>query len=131
MNKKQLIVMWAGIAVFVFFAFNIRTRFGRTYMDAYTSYGPYVIGILSTSILTAALIYTLKDRKRDGTNEKKIINWNAGFKRLTVFLSIIAAVIAAVMVIFVFSNILLSDYIIKQPMRLVREFGIIESFKQA
>jgi hypothetical protein len=131
MNKKQLIVMWVAIAVFVLLAFDTRIRFGRTYTDAYTCYGPYVIHILSASIITAALIYTLKDKKRDGANEKKMINCNQGFKRLTVFLSIIAAVIAAAMVVFVFSDILLTGDFMKLPVQFVRKFGIIESFKQA
>lgn len=138
MNKRQLIVMWLGIAVFVFLAFNTQTRFGGGYKSTrYTDYGPLVTRLLSTSIITAALVYTLKDRNRKGTSEKKIKNWNEGFRRLTVFLSITAATIVAVILIILFIDGLLADQTPASEAGDIfdkiagKEFGIIESLKQA
>ncbi|MHC4541134.1 MAG: hypothetical protein ACYS74_15350 [Planctomycetota bacterium] len=73
MNKRQLIILWVGIAVFILFGLTTDTRFFETdlYIGAadatkthLTDYGPLTVRLTSTIFVTVALIYTLKDNKR-------------------------------------------------------------------
>ncbi len=68
MNKKQLIAMWLGIAFFVYFASTTQTRqrTGRRVRrgEGYpVDYGPLAKQLLSTTAITAGLIYSLRDKK--------------------------------------------------------------------
>ena len=68
MNKKQLYTMWAGIIVFVFLGMCIPTECRKSgHRFLVTDYRPLVMGLLSTIVVTAGLIYTFKDKndKRD------------------------------------------------------------------
>ena len=65
MNKKQLYAMWAGIIVFVLLGMSTPTQFGLRTVGG-TDYRPLVMGLLSTIVVTAGLIYTFK-----GKNKKK------------------------------------------------------------
>lgn len=79
MNKKQLTVLWIGIAVFVLIALNTTTKTAfptgpRRYDECIwvVDYGPFVGRLMSTVVLTGGLIYTLKDKKDEKPkNEKK------------------------------------------------------------
>lgn len=68
MNKKQLIIMWIGIAVFIYFGLTTKTHY--TYRQgrinpvvAVTDYGPMTVRLVSTVLVTGGLIYTFKDKK--------------------------------------------------------------------
>lgn len=61
MNRKQLILMWIGIAVFVLVGANTKTRFG--FDPIIVDYSKLATRLLSTVIVTAGLIYTLRDEK--------------------------------------------------------------------
>lgn len=68
MNKKQLVVMWVGISVFIIVGFNTNTT--RTFgshrtnsLVAVTDYGPLIFRLLSVTIVTGALLITFKNRK--------------------------------------------------------------------
>lgn len=64
MNKKQKIIMWVGIAIFVFVSLNTETSFGRARAtDLYTDYGPLIARLVSTAVVTLGLIVTFKDNK--------------------------------------------------------------------
>ena len=68
MNKKQIIVMLVGIAVFVFVAWITSTIYpiGEKGTPSYTfktDYGPLIVRLASIVLATASLIYTLKDKK--------------------------------------------------------------------
>jgi len=73
MNKKQLIVLWIGIAVFVLIALITKTSFGPGGVwnpPVVVDYGPLVIRLMSTVIVTGGLIYTLKDKKDEKPKDK-------------------------------------------------------------
>ncbi|MHC4488582.1 MAG: hypothetical protein ACYSW7_05310 [Planctomycetota bacterium] len=57
MNKKQIVVMWFGIAAFVYFVFFV-------YYD-YAGTSHLILQLLSIVLVTLALIYTLKDKQKD------------------------------------------------------------------
>jgi len=61
MNKKQLKIMWVGIAVFVVLAFSVPTKYSTGY-GTYGSYRYLCTSLVSTVIVTTALIYTFKDK---------------------------------------------------------------------
>jgi hypothetical protein len=74
MDKRELIILWVGIAVFIYFGLTTETRYFET--DLYigpvdstvtkthlTDYGPLSVRLASTVLVTAGLIYTLKDGK--------------------------------------------------------------------
>jgi hypothetical protein len=63
MNKKQLVVMWIGIAAFVIIGLLTKSRVGRVPRDGYNDYSPLIVRLTSTALVTAGLIYTLKDKK--------------------------------------------------------------------
>lgn len=65
MNRKQLIVMWIGIVVFIFVGATTKTRYGR-YSPPVFDYSKLATRLLDTVIVTAALVYTLRDK-----NDKK------------------------------------------------------------
>ncbi len=67
MNKSQLIVLWIGIAFFIIFGLSTPTQYRRgggflsdgetVYL---TDYGPLTVRLVSTLLVTAGLIITLK-----------------------------------------------------------------------
>jgi hypothetical protein len=61
MNKKQLVCMWAGIVVFVLIGLNTRTLFG--FSTIVVDYGPLIVRLAGTVIVTGGLIYTLRDKQ--------------------------------------------------------------------
>ena len=68
MNKRQIIVMCVGIAVFVYIAWITSTIYpiGEKGTPSYafeTDYGPLAKRLASIVLVTAGLIYTLKDKK--------------------------------------------------------------------
>lgn len=80
MNKKQLTVLWIGIAVFVLVALTTQTMFTtivreeREPTGTYVSkcdYGPLVGRLMSTVVVTVGLIYTLKDKKDEKPKDEK------------------------------------------------------------
>jgi len=73
MNKNQIILMWIGIAVFVCFALTTKTiSQPGPYKDSLyiTDYGPLVTRLVSTVLVTVALIYTLKNKKSKAKDQK-------------------------------------------------------------
>ena len=62
-SKRQLRVMWVGIAFFVVLALTTKTSQSGWDGQTVTDYGPLVGRLLSTVVVTAALIYTVKDKK--------------------------------------------------------------------
>ena len=89
MNKKQKIILWVGIAIFVFAG-----------LYATDSYNPNIAILLivwfMVVVVTAGLIYTLKDKKLLEGQKQKVVNLKQGFKRLTLVLAIVAATISAI-----------------------------------
>lgn len=74
MNKKQLIVMWVGIIVFIligvftptsFYAHRVR----RTSGTSWTNYKPLIKGLGSTVLIAAGLIYTLNDKNKKDSGD--------------------------------------------------------------
>lgn len=64
MNRKQLIILWIGITVFVFFALTTQTSFSnRRFGVIQTNYGPLFGRLISTIAVTSGLIYTFKNKK--------------------------------------------------------------------
>jgi hypothetical protein len=71
MNKKQIIVMWIGIAVFVCLGYFGIARsdweaLGDSLSGRPRDYGPLIVRLSSTVLVTAGLIYTLRDKKSKG-----------------------------------------------------------------
>jgi len=69
MNKKQLICMWVGIAVFVCLGyFSIARTDIQILSDNLSNrprdYGPLIVRLSSTVLVTTGLIYTLRDKKQ-------------------------------------------------------------------
>ena len=94
MNRKQLISMWLGIVAIVFFGFV-------TIVDSYRSeYGRLAVCVFVTALVTGGLIYTFKDRKRPEVETRKPVNLRRGFRRITLLLAIVAAVICGSIAIF-------------------------------
>lgn len=89
MNKKQLTVLWIGIAVFVLVALTTQTNFSTWHSDhgrgpapryptgptgryvSVVNYGPLVGRLMSTVVVTGGLIYTLKDKKDEKPKDEK------------------------------------------------------------
>jgi len=85
MNKKQLIVLWIGILVFVFVALTTQTDFSTWHDDhrgpapqyptgqyvSVVNYGPLVGRLISVVVVTGGLIYTLKDKKDEKPKDEK------------------------------------------------------------
>lgn len=76
MNKKQLIVMWVGIVIFILIGVFTRTHFSarrvrRTSGASWTNYRPLIKGLGSTALIAAGLIYTLKDKKKKDSNDSE------------------------------------------------------------
>jgi len=66
MNRTQLIVLWVGIAVFIVLGLTTPTAyFGARSIPPWNDYGPLIVRLSGTVLVTAALIYTLKDKKKD------------------------------------------------------------------
>ncbi len=63
MNKKQIIAMWIGVVVFVFFDFIIAMAM---LINEYAACGPLIMLLMNTAIITIAAIYTLRDKKQEG-----------------------------------------------------------------
>lgn len=59
MNKSQLIALWIGIAFFVIFGLSTPTQYRRG-GGFLTDYGPLTVRLVSTLLVTAGLIITLK-----------------------------------------------------------------------
>lgn len=68
MNKKQTIIMWVGIVVFILFGsftqtgWTHRDRITHKWVSA-TDYAPLVIRLTSTVFVTGGLIVTFRDKK--------------------------------------------------------------------
>ncbi len=87
MNRKQIISMWCGIVAIVFFGFV-------TIADPYRpEYGRLAVCVFITALITGGLIYTFKDRKRPEVETRKPVNLKRGFRRITLLLAIVTAVI--------------------------------------
>ncbi len=87
MNKKQIISMWCGIVAILFFGFV-------TIVDSYRpDYGRLAVCVFVTALVTAGLIYTFRDKKKTADETKKPINLRRGFRRLTLLLAIVVALI--------------------------------------
>jgi hypothetical protein len=75
MNKKQIIVMWVGIVIYIIIGLNTETTetaYGHRYSNdpiksvAVTSdYGSLFVRLSGTVLATIAAIYTLKDKKTE------------------------------------------------------------------
>lgn len=69
MNKKQIKVMWVGIAVFILFLMFTETSWcnwskrKRQFISS-TDYKPLAIRLVSTVLISAGLIVTLRDKKK-------------------------------------------------------------------
>lgn len=66
MNKKQIVAMWVGIIVFVIITINTNNRVYlglRPTTQCEIDYITLPARLLCTAIVTAAAIYTLKDKK--------------------------------------------------------------------
>jgi hypothetical protein len=63
MNKKQTVVMWIGVVIFVFFDLILAMTM---LTDEYAARGPLIILLMNTVIITVAMIYTLRDKKQRG-----------------------------------------------------------------
>ena len=81
MNKSQLIVLWVGIAFFIIFGLSTPTQYrrgGGFLTDAepvyLTDYGPLTVRVVTTLLVTAGLIITLK--KSDNLWRGLTIFWN-------------------------------------------------------
>lgn len=79
MNRKQLIIMWIGIAIFIYFGLTTKThytyggprsRYGGNNV-ALTDYGPVAVRLLGTILVTAGLMYTLKTKKSKDEKDNK------------------------------------------------------------
>ena len=69
MNKKQLVVIWIGIAVFIFLGVTTETKFGGR-LDYAVDYSQLVVRLVGTVLVTGAMVYTLKDKKpKDGQKQ--------------------------------------------------------------
>ena len=67
MNKKQIIVMWVGIAVFICIGSATTTRDHSFVLNSSSrtrDYGPLIVRLASTVLVTTGLIYTLRDKKK-------------------------------------------------------------------
>ena len=62
MNKKQLVIMWIGIAAFILIGLETKTIYYWEDSEV-VSYGKMVVNLLGTIFVTAGLIYTFKDKK--------------------------------------------------------------------
>lgn len=75
-NMKQKTILWIGIVIFILFGLCTRTQYTKHFSNislqgeptthSYShvvDYGPLVVRLGSTALVTAALIYTLKDKK--------------------------------------------------------------------
>ena len=68
MNKKQTIIMWVGIVVFILLGLVtntvIRPRRSESGLIICTAhYGDLFVRLSSTVLVTVAMIYTLRDKK--------------------------------------------------------------------
>jgi hypothetical protein len=70
MNKKQKIIMWVGIAIFVFIGLTTETSFGMRGVY-WTDYGPLIARLVSTAVVTLGLIVTFKDKKDNKTKDEQ------------------------------------------------------------
>ena len=91
MNKKQLICLWIGIVVCIYFAFTTQTSF-RSFQfmqsDQYWSdYGKLIARLSTTILITFGLILTFKSK--NATILEKAVNSKRGFFRITLLLSLL------------------------------------------
>jgi len=63
MNKKQLVVIWVGIAVFIFLGVTTETKFSSGMREYTIDCSQLVVRLVSTVLVTGVLVYTLKDKK--------------------------------------------------------------------
>ncbi len=89
MNKKQLICMWCGILSIVFFGFF-------TILEPYRpDYANFCVWVFLVTLITGGLILTFKDKKRPEGETRKPMNLRRGFRRITLLLAIVVAIICA------------------------------------
>ena len=109
MNRKQKIVLWVGIVIIVLMGLFPPVRYKRysTYRVRYefllvTQNTVVVTNLLVqwvvVSIIGSGLIYTFRDKRKQKGESPKTINLTRGFKRITLVLAILAAVICGVLV---------------------------------
>jgi len=85
MNKKQLICMWCGIVAVMLCAFV-------TIVSAYyPDYAYFGVWVLLITLVTCALIYTFKDKKRPEGEREKPTDLRRGFRRVILLLSLLSA----------------------------------------
>jgi len=95
MNKKQLVCMWCGIAVFVFVGL-ITVESSSWHSFEWKDYAPLLIIYWpSVAVVTGGLIWTFKDKKRPEGVAKKPMNLRGGFKRITLVLAIIVGLLSS------------------------------------
>ncbi|MDD5065149.1 MAG: hypothetical protein PHQ35_10395 [Phycisphaerae bacterium] len=87
MNKKQIIIMWLGIATITFYAFV------SVFDTRHPDYADFSVWVFIVVLVTSGLIYTLRDKKGQENKDIRKINLKHGFRRITFVLAIIAAFI--------------------------------------
>lgn len=71
MNRKQIICMWLGIAVFVLIGLAATTNYGGIYLwrGGKLILPGFIVLWICISVVTAGLIYTFRDKPRDKEKE--------------------------------------------------------------
>lgn len=69
MNVRQLIIMWVGIAVFVYFAFTTQAVFVMTPYYQDVRYGPLIARLATTAAVTIGLLFTFADKKDEKSKD--------------------------------------------------------------
>lgn len=107
MNKKQLVCMWVGIAAIEWVGF-LRIP---VLWDYVVDWSGFVLWTILISLVTAGLIYTLRDKKRREGEERKPMNLRRGLRRMTLLLSIVVGLCGAYpLAVFIDDNILPLPY---------------------
>ena len=88
MNKKQLISMWCGIVILVLYRWTV----GCLHYDVY-SFIKFFINVFIFGLITAAFIYTFRNKKQLEGEPQKPVNRRRGFRRITLLIAIVVAVI--------------------------------------
>jgi hypothetical protein len=92
-NKRQLVLMWVGIAVILLFAFG-------TVVDVYRpDYAEFAVRVFLTVLVTGGLIYTFRNKKRQEVEKARKLNLGRGFRRITFVLAVIAAVLGVIVAV--------------------------------
>jgi len=92
MNKKQLICMWCGIVLIVFFTLLFYPNLYRGDLQEWLQ------RIFLIVLVTGGLIYTFKNKHGVKDEQQKPLNIRRGFRRITILLSIVAWLICSLFV---------------------------------